>query len=297
MGETLLRGLKLLVILPAMAALVLAPLPALAQEAPPAEPQQEAPLSDEVIHTPDPADDMDQDDPDAPEPGVVSPPAPGGAIAGRYVPPDGRALDDRIRASAAAAQGLQGPMDGGWTVRSSDGRALFGLQFSDPVGGSLEGAWRDLRRPGAANARGVIAGLFRTGGELMIRFFPIEGGDPVVLQLTGYSDDVWGGSLWEASGGETAVSVTRNEPRPVVDYASGNYSTRPAGEWRPRPTASAAPSRAATKAAKGTAKGKAKGGKGSKAGRKGASGKASAKAKKGGRGAAPQKTTKKKKKR
>jgi hypothetical protein len=54
-------------------------------------------------------------------------------------------LTDRIADSAAAAQALQGPFDGAWTLRDRAGRVVFTFQMSDPPGsaGPAQGAWRD----------------------------------------------------------------------------------------------------------------------------------------------------------
>ena len=54
-------------------------------------------------------------------------------------------LTTRIEESAVAAQALQGPLDGAWTLRDRTGLALFTFQMSDPPGsiGPVQGAWRD----------------------------------------------------------------------------------------------------------------------------------------------------------
>lgn len=113
------------------------------------------------------------------------------------------AYDSRLRASMASAQGFQGPMDGGWTLFAGD-RELFVLQLIDR-NGAVEGAWRDLRRPGALDASGFIDGAERAGDELTLRF---AGGAVAVLHG---ADGRWTGELTEA-GGKHAVTLRRRNP-------------------------------------------------------------------------------------
>ncbi len=152
-------------------------------------------------------------DPVAPAPRRPAPRAPalnrptridetGKAPDGPPTPADA-AYDGRLRASMASAQGFQGPMEGGWTLAAGD-RELYVLQLVDR-NGAVEGAWRDLRRPGALNASGFIDGTDRTGDDLTIRF-----ADGVVAVLHG-AEGRWAGDLTEA--GETrAVTLRRRNP-------------------------------------------------------------------------------------
>jgi hypothetical protein len=73
-------------------------------------------------------------------------------------------LGVRIGEAAAAERSLRGPLEGAWTLRDAHGRAVFDLQISDPVGGPLGGAWRDL----ATNDLGVIDGGSRRGGLIRL---------------------------------------------------------------------------------------------------------------------------------
>src|SRR4249919_1135326 len=59
-------------------------------------------------------------------------------------PPSERdmAYEQRVRSSFAAAEGFQGPLDGGWTL-SAGTDDLFALQIVDKPD-RLEGVWRDL---------------------------------------------------------------------------------------------------------------------------------------------------------
>ena len=71
----------------------------------------------------------------------------------------------RVKGSIAAAQNLQGPLDGGWRVTGAQGGELYALQIVDKAGGAseLEGAWRDVRRPGSVGSTGLIDDLRRAG--------------------------------------------------------------------------------------------------------------------------------------
>ena len=127
---------------------------------------------------------------------------------GSYIP-TAEAYDLRIKSSILAAQGLQGPMDGGWAVLDRDGRELYTLQIADPPGGSdaPEGAWRDIRRPGAVGSTGLIESVDRSTGALVVRFTPRPGRPArVSLQRDGTGD--WSGLLVE-DGFETSVTARR----------------------------------------------------------------------------------------
>ncbi|MBI1197886.1 MAG: hypothetical protein GC203_08480 [Phenylobacterium sp.] len=109
------------------------------------------------------------------------------------------AYDDRIRASMAAAQGFQGPLDGGWTLAGAGG-ALYALQLADHEG-VVEGSWRDLRRPPGQGASGFVEQVEAGERELTIRF----GGRTAVLHA---ERGGWRGRLTDGSRGE-AVSLHR----------------------------------------------------------------------------------------
>src|SRR5580693_1753769 len=80
------------------------------------------------------------------------------------------AVDERIRSSAAAAEALQGPLDGPWTLVSAAGSPIFGLQLVDKPGGqgAIEGVWRDLRRPATPGDIGLIDQIARSPTSLTI---------------------------------------------------------------------------------------------------------------------------------
>jgi hypothetical protein len=110
------------------------------------------------------------------------------------------AYDSRLRSSAASAQGFQGPMDGGWTL-SAGKQALYAFQLTDR-NGAVEGAWRDLRRPGALDASGFFDVVERAGADLTFRFT-----DSVVAVLHPEAGR-WAGELTEG-GRREAVSLAR----------------------------------------------------------------------------------------
>ena len=96
-------------------------------------------------------------------------------------PPD---VGARIRASDRAAQALQGPLDGAWTLYDAAGARLYAFQLVDPVGGHgpLQGAWRDLR---GHETMGVFTELRREGDALILRL-PAHGETPAVsIRLRG----------------------------------------------------------------------------------------------------------------
>ena len=203
-------------------AALLAAAPAVAQTAlgqPPADP------IDALLKRPPPKD-VDPEEPDTAASGArVEPDLPAAPVP--YTParrpilttpvrldetgknPDGPptpadvAYDSRIRASMAAAQGFQGPMDGAWTLLAGD-RELYVLQLIDR-NGAVEGAWRDPRRPGALNASGLIDQADRTGDDLTVRF---AGGAVAVLHAV---DGRWTGELSEG-GRKESVRLRRRNP-------------------------------------------------------------------------------------
>lgn len=120
------------------------------------------------------------------------------------------AIDARIRASAEAAESLQGPLDGSWTLVSAAGQAIFALQIVDRPGGRdpLEGVWRDLRRPAAPGDIGTIDTLARGGDTLSIGFVAKPGQPAVSIELKSGADGRWTGELREA-GVSTPVSLRR----------------------------------------------------------------------------------------
>jgi hypothetical protein len=278
---------------------VLAASPALAQQspatAPPAQaaPVATAPPADQVPQALDPqpldplgdlisqsGQDMDEEQAEtataakpAPrrKPNILPIPAPAEPSPAEQV------YEMRVRGSIAAAQNLQGPLDGQWRVAGPDGTPLYALLIVDKAGGGapLEGAWRDLRRTGAPGSTGLIDDLQREGEGLSARFSVREGGQTAILTLSPDADGRWAGELVE-DGAARAVSAEH-----LLPEAPPGYEARGARPyvWPPR----AAPAKAAvcsTKGKKGKAlkaakakcaalkKGKATKAKGKKASRK-----------------------------
>lgn len=119
-----------------------------------------------------------------------------------------------VRGGAAVAQGRQGALDGGWTLAGADGAALFALQLVDTgEGGSLEGAWRDLRAPSARDS-GFIALIGREPGLTILRFFEPGARAPTVVTLEPKLDGSWRGRLQSAGtdGQPQAVIMRRRQP-------------------------------------------------------------------------------------
>jgi hypothetical protein len=132
------------------------------------------------------------------------------ATTGYYVQQTGRApdgpptaedlaYDERLRAALAAAQGFQGPLDGGWTLSGAAGD-LYGLQLIDHDG-VVEGAWRDLRRPPGPDASGFVDAVEAAQDGLTLRF----AGRTAVLHT---QRDGWRGELTD-EGRTVAVSLRR----------------------------------------------------------------------------------------
>lgn len=115
----------------------------------------------------------------------------------------------RIRSSFRSAQGLQGPLDGLWTLSANGVGDLFALDLVDRSGAALEGAWRDLRRVGALGASGFVDDIQRYGGQLTLRFYPHGGTEPAVATLASSPDGRWFGELVDR-GERRTVTLRRN---------------------------------------------------------------------------------------
>jgi hypothetical protein len=110
------------------------------------------------------------------------------------------AVGTRIGQSAGAAERLQGPLDGTWTLQDAWGRALFVFQIGDPpTGRPLSCAWRTPHgepRPGKCQKK---------QGSLTITF-EASGKRRVVLHLA--RGGVWRGELFVGKAGQP-VSLRR----------------------------------------------------------------------------------------
>lgn len=118
-----------------------------------------------------------------------------------------RGYELRLRSSSQSAQGLQGPLDGGWTVRGRDGAAIVGLQVVDRGSyGPLEGAWRLMNGSGRV---GLIDSLDRQGTILTVRISRGFGKPVLVLTLAPGSDGSWSGDITDEAG-TRPVTMRRN---------------------------------------------------------------------------------------
>jgi hypothetical protein len=91
------------------------------------------------------------------------------------------AFEARMKASAQAAQALQGPWDGTWILSGAHGHRLFVFQITDPAdGGPLAGAWREA---GGAGRTGWIDAITRHGRELELSFTPAGQGATTEIRL------------------------------------------------------------------------------------------------------------------
>lgn len=117
--------------------------------------------------------------------------------------------ESRMRSSFAAAQGMQGPLDGAWTVRSGAGQSVYTLLLVDKNNGRLEGAWRDPRRPGSRDSSGFLSAIQRIGTQLTASFYPSAGAGVVSLTLTPAANGDWSGELTEG-GRRSSVVMTRD---------------------------------------------------------------------------------------
>lgn len=120
-------------------------------------------------------------------------------------------LDRRIRGTSAAAQTLQGPLDGRWSLADQDGAEIYTLLFVDNGRGALEGAWRDVTRGAGLTATGVIDNLSRDGAALNASFYPRTGQATVSLNLLQLPDGTWTGDL-DQGGARRGVRLRRDEP-------------------------------------------------------------------------------------
>jgi hypothetical protein len=115
-------------------------------------------------------------------------------------------VDARVRASAGAAQGYQGQLDGAWTLVDRAGRPIYDFQLVERAGGrgELQGVFRDLRAAAAPGDIGFVDSLTRNGAQLNLGFHPAAGGPAVSVTLSSGADGAWAGALRE---GDTVTQV------------------------------------------------------------------------------------------
>lgn len=117
--------------------------------------------------------------------------------------------ETRLRSSFASAQGMQGPLDGAWTLSTTGGQPLYALLFVDKGRGQLEGAWRDPRRRGATDASGFMTDVRRIGAQLSASFQTKPGVGATTITLNPAASGTWTGVLDEA-GIQTNVTLKRD---------------------------------------------------------------------------------------
>jgi hypothetical protein len=102
-------------------------------------------------------------------------------------------FEQRMRDSAAAAQALQGPLDGRWTVTDAKGRTLYVLQIADPphAAAPLSAAWSDP----STGAVGGVDMISHAGDSLRLSFAPGPADGTVRLTLRRVRDGTWSGSV------------------------------------------------------------------------------------------------------
>lgn len=115
-----------------------------------------------------------------------------------------RAYESRVLGAYRDAQVAQGPLDGGWQVRSATGETLYDLQIADPGAGPerIEGAWRNPRQSGLS-ATGLIDSFSAEDGQTIIAFREREGGPMVRIRIRAQGRDRWTGE----AGGKPVVMV------------------------------------------------------------------------------------------
>ena len=112
----------------------------------------------------------------------------------------------RIAQSVAAAQALQGPLDGTWILADGKGRARFIFQIVDPAnpGEPLQAAWREA----AGGGLGAVTALRRSDSALLMAF--AAGGQRAEVALR-HRGGAWRGRL-RLAGAVTRVSLRRSAP-------------------------------------------------------------------------------------
>jgi len=136
---------------------------------------------------------------------------------------------ERIGASAAAAQALQGPLDGGWSLVGPGNRTLFVFEFIDPAGGRgpVSGVWRDPNRASGAQDGGLFTQIARSGRTLRLTFSP-PGGRGAAIALHRTAGEMWVGRLI-LEGANYTVRLRRGVPA-SADKAAPRAASRAAGE-------------------------------------------------------------------
>lgn len=123
-----------------------------------------------VAVAPPPPQPDDSAEPDeAAEAGQPRPPAQGYTTSDEY-------LEARMREAYIVAERRQGPINGSWLVKSTDGAPLFRIEMVDAgLAYPLEGAWSDVRAKGILDAHGFLNGAARSTYGLTLSFTRADG--------------------------------------------------------------------------------------------------------------------------
>ena len=146
--------------------------------------------------------------------------------------PDGPPTDSdtlyetRILGAFRAAQGAQGPLDGRWVVAKAGGGVLYTLQFADPGGGEVEGAWRDMKASGKGST-GFIDAVQRGGADTVVRFKPEGSAQGAEVRLHPSADGGWVGEAITAAG-KIPVVMTRDKSIELAALGVPSYIPPPA---------------------------------------------------------------------
>jgi hypothetical protein len=152
--------------------------------------------------------------------------------------------ETRILGAFRAAQGSQGPLDGRWLVAKPGGGVLYTLQFADPGGGEVEGAWRDMKASGKG-ATGFIDAVQRDSTDTVVRFKAGGSAAGAEVRIHPSADGGWVGEAI-TSAGRIPVVMTRDKSIELAALGVPAYIPPPAPVGRP--------SRHASKHAKASAR-------------------------------------------
>lgn len=211
------RGRLPLSVLPILIGLLAAADPAPATQAPAPAANQSAPTTpapsiDSILKDQRQSGEDDEQSaaPNAlvPAPAPIAPAVPGGPAP--YSDLDSKAYGEAILAAARAAQALQGPLDGGWSLTDSRGRRMYSFRMVDQGQGMglAQGAWRDLQAGEGPATSGFVASVGYDGDKLMLRFYEAGPDDLIVLTVKPSSGKDWPGEFWH-NGAVAKVTFSR----------------------------------------------------------------------------------------
>jgi len=76
---------------------------------------------------------------------------------------------------------------------------------TSPDNPAIEGAWRDLRRPGAVGALGLLQSVTHIADSVEIRFYEADPSTPTVIRLRAEAGGGWSGDLVETGASRPVV--------------------------------------------------------------------------------------------